>query len=122
MTASVQYTSTDLIHTANYISFVIKSHLLLVSSYYSVIAFAHLTRLKRLLHDDSHSRYDRNMAVAIRDAASSSIGSVLPTKSLELTHTVHLIEVLTNEIDEIEAAINAIMIQSIPFTMTSTYE
>jgi transposase len=49
------------------------------------------------------------MAVAIRDAASSSIGSVLPAKSLELRHTINLIEILTKEIDEIEVAINSIM-------------
>ena len=49
------------------------------------------------------------MVISIRDAASSSIGSVLPAKSLELKHTIHLIEVLTKEIDEIESAINIIM-------------
>ncbi len=75
----------------------------------SFIASAHLTRLKHLLHDVSHGHYDRDMAVAIRDAASSSIGSVLPAKSLELRHTIHLIEILTKEIDEIEVAINSIM-------------
>ena len=62
-----------------------------------------------LLHDASKGRYGRDMAVSIRDAASSSIGSVLPAKSLELKHTLHLIEVLTEEIDEIEDAINSIM-------------
>ena len=49
------------------------------------------------------------MAVAIRDAAISSVGSVLPAKSLELKHTIHLIDVLSAEIDEIETAINSIM-------------
>ncbi len=53
--------------------------------------------------------YGKDMAVSIRKAAASSIGSVLPAKSLELKHTIHLIEVLSAEIDEIEAAINAIM-------------
>ena len=70
---------------------------------------ASVTRLKHLLHDASKGRYGRDMAVSIRDAASSSIGSVLPAKSLELKHTLHLIEVLTEEIDEIEDAINSIM-------------
>jgi len=45
----------------------------------------------------------------IRDAAASSIAAVLPAKSLELKHTIRLIEVLSAEIDEIEDAINAIM-------------
>lgn len=75
----------------------------------SFVAAAHLTRLKHLLHDASNGRYGRDMAISIREAASSSIGSVLPAKSLELKHTIRLIEVLSAEIDEIETAINAIM-------------
>ena len=75
----------------------------------SFIASAHLTRLKHLLQDASKGHYGRDMAVSIRDAASASIGSVLPAKSLELKHTIRLIEILTEEIDEIEVAINAIM-------------
>ena len=75
----------------------------------SFLASAHLTRLKHLLHKASKGHYGRDMAVSIRKAAASSIGSVLPAKSLELKHTIHLIEVLSAEIDEIEAAINAIM-------------
>ena len=75
----------------------------------SFLASAHLTRLKHLLHEASKGHYGKDMAVSIRKAATSSIGSVLPAKSLELKHTIHLIEVLSAEIDEIEAAINAIM-------------
>ncbi len=75
----------------------------------SFIASAHLTRLTHLLHDASNGHYSRDMAISIRDAAFSSIGSVLPAKSLELKHTIHLIEVLTEEINEIEVAVNAIM-------------
>lgn len=75
----------------------------------SFLASAHLTRLKHLLHKASKGHYGRDMAVSIRKAAASSIGSILPAKSLELKHTIHLIEVLSAEIDEIEAAINAIM-------------
>jgi transposase len=76
----------------------------------SFIASAHLTRLKNLLHVASKGHYGRDMALTIRDAASSSIGSLLPAKSLELKHTIHLIQVLSAEIDEIEAAINNIMV------------
>lgn len=75
----------------------------------SFLASAHLTRLKHLLHKASKGHYGRDMAISIRKAAASSIGSILPAKSLELKHTIHLIEVLSAEIDEIEAAINAIM-------------
>ena len=67
----------------------------------SFVTATHLTRLKHLLHDASNGRYVIDMAISIREAASSSIGSVLPAKSLELKHTIRLIEVLSAEIDEI---------------------
>lgn len=73
------------------------------------IAAAHLTRLKALLADASKGRYGRDMAVDIRDTARCSIGSRMPAKSLELQHTIRLIRELDAEIDEIEAAIQAIM-------------
>ena len=38
-----------------------------------------------------------------------SIGSTMPAKSLELKHTIRLIEVLTEEINEIETSIKGIM-------------
>ena len=75
----------------------------------SFIASAHLTRLKHLLQVASKGRYGREMALVLRDAAISSIGSVLPAKSMELKHTLYLIQVLSEEIDEIEAQIDAIM-------------
>lgn len=75
----------------------------------SFVASAHLTRLKNLLHKASKGHYGRDMAISIRQAAAFSIGSIQPAKSLELKHTLHLIEVLSSEIDEIETAINAIM-------------
>ena len=49
------------------------------------------------------------MAITLRDAARDSIGSVMPAKSMELKHTIHLIEVMTEEIDEIEDSIKSIM-------------
>ena len=73
------------------------------------IAAAHLTRLKVLLLDASRGRYGRDMAAEIRDAARCSVGSRMPAKSLELQHTIRLIRELDAEIEEIEAAIQAIM-------------
>ena len=73
------------------------------------IAKAHLTRLKSLLENASKGRYKRDMAVAVRDAARNSIGSKMPAKSLELQHTIRLIQELDTEIDEIEAEIEAMM-------------
>ncbi|WP_298023217.1 transposase [uncultured Dysosmobacter sp.] len=75
------------------------------------IAEANLTRLKYLLGDASKGRYGRDMALAIRDAARTSVGSVMPAKSLELRHTIHLIQELDTEIDEVEVSIQAIMEQ-----------
>ena len=75
----------------------------------SYIVDSHLTHLKNVLETASKGRYGRDMAVTIREAAKNSIGSVMPAKSMELKHTIHLIEVMTEEIDEIEASIKAIM-------------
>ena len=62
-----------------------------------------------MLADASRSRYGRDMAVEIRDAARCSIGSRMPAKSLELQHTIRLIRELDAEIKEIEAAIQSMM-------------
>ena len=73
------------------------------------IASCHLTRLTHLLSGSSKGHYKRDKAIEIREAARASIGSVMPAKSLELKHTIHLISVLTEEIDEIESSIRGIM-------------
>jgi len=75
----------------------------------SQVASAHLTRLKALLHNASRGRYKRDMALLIRESAQSSVGSRMPAKSLELKHTIYLIRELDSEIQEVEAAIQAIM-------------
>lgn len=73
------------------------------------IAGAHLTHLKYLLSVASQGRYGKEKAEQIRMAAKSSIGSCMPAKSLELKHTLRLIEELDQEIKEIELEINSIM-------------
>lgn len=73
------------------------------------IANAHLTRLTNLLTISSKGRYQREHALIIREAAQKSIGSKIPAKSLELKHTISLIQELNNEISEIEAEIKKIM-------------
>ena len=75
----------------------------------SHVAACHLTRLKNLLETSSRGRYGRGKAIEMRSTAQASIGSVMPAKSLELRHTINLIEVLTEEIDEIELSIKKIM-------------
>ena len=73
------------------------------------IAEVHLTRLTNLLYTASKGRYDRDKAIQIRETARNSIGTYMPTKALELKHTIKLIKEFNNEIAEIESAIQSIM-------------
>lgn len=75
----------------------------------SFVAKAHLTRLTNLLSANSHGRYKKVKALEIRNAAISSVGCVIPAKSLELKHTIQLIRVLSEEIEEIDLQIQKIM-------------
>ena len=59
------------------------------------IATAHLTHLKNTLTEASKGRYNKDKVLEIRDTARSSIGSIMPAKSLELRHTVQLISAFT---------------------------
>ena len=79
----------------------------------NAVATAHLTRLSNLLSESSKGRYGKDTAIMFREAARSSIGSHMPAKSLELKHTIKLIQELTIEIDEIETAIERIMDEEI---------
>ena len=79
----------------------------------NAVATAHLTRLSNLLSESSKGRYGKDTAIMFREAARSSIGSHMPAKSLELKHTIKLIQKLTIEIDEIETAIERIMDEEI---------
>ena len=73
------------------------------------IAGCHLAHLKKLLESSSKGRYRRDKAIEIRNAAIDSIGTPMDAKSMELRHTIHLIWILSEEIEEIEASIKAIM-------------
>ena len=73
------------------------------------VANAHLTRLSNLLSEASKGHYGKETAIAFRETARTSIGSNMPAKSLELKHTIKLIQELTSEIDEIENEIKIIM-------------
>ena len=73
------------------------------------IAEAHLTRLSNLLQKTSRGHYTTNDALLIREAARTSIGTSMPAKSLELKHTIKLIQEISSEIDEIEQQIEFIM-------------
>ena len=73
------------------------------------IANANLTRLTNLLYSNSKGHYNRDTAINLREAARISIGSVMPAKSLELKHTIKLINELNAEINEIEFEIKQIV-------------
>lgn len=79
----------------------------------SHVASAHLTRLTNLLSQASKGHYGKDTAILFRETAKTSIGSLMPAKSLELKHTIKLIQELTSEIDEIESAIKQIMVEEI---------
>ncbi len=78
----------------------------------SFVADANLTHLKALLSDASRGRYGREKAIEIRNAARSSIGAVIPAKSMELRQTIHRIEALSSDIEEVEQSIQKIMDES----------
>ena len=73
------------------------------------VANVHLTKLTNLLSESSKGRYCKETAIAFRNAARTSIGSNMSAKSLELKHTIRLIQELSSEIDEIENEIKSIM-------------
>ncbi len=73
------------------------------------IATSNLTRLSNLLINSSKGRFNKEKAILFRETARNSIGSNMPAKSLELKHTINSIYQLTEQIDEIEAEIEAIM-------------
>ena len=75
------------------------------------LAEANLTHLKTVLNDASKGHYDKDKAVELRDAARKSIGVSMPAKSLELKHTLQLIQTLDAEIEEIESEIDKLMEQ-----------
>lgn len=73
------------------------------------IASCHLTHLKKILENASNGRYSRDKAIEIRNAAINSIGAPMTAKSMELVHTIRLIRMISEEIDEIEESIRSIM-------------
>ena len=75
----------------------------------SHVAKAPVSDLESLLYEASKGHYNRETAERFKKAATESIGSVFPAKSLELKHTINLVQELNGEIDEIEKEINSIM-------------
>lgn len=75
------------------------------------VAKCHLTHLTNLLIKNSKGHYRKEMAITIRNAAKTSIGTCTPMKSLELVQTIERILLLRNQISLIEDKIEEIMKQ-----------
>lgn len=75
----------------------------------SHIASAHLTRLSNILSVASRGSFGKETAIAIRDAARNSIGSVSDVTSMELRQTIRLVREYDSVISEIEKSIMSIM-------------
>lgn len=73
------------------------------------IANAPLSRLVELLQESSNGKYKQEKAELIQRAAKTSIGTSMPAKSLELRHTIQLIQIFNTEIEETESEIEALM-------------
>ena len=75
----------------------------------SHIASAHLTKLSNLLKAASKGHFGKSTAIELKNAAKHSIALSIPAKSLEIRHTIRLIDELNSEIAEIESEIQKIM-------------
>ena len=73
------------------------------------VSNSHLTHLTKLLESSSKGCYSKETAILFRNVARNSIGQNMPAKSLELKHTIKLINELTDAIYEIENEIKVIM-------------
>ncbi len=58
---------------------------------------------------EATGHYSKDTAIIFREAARTSIGSNMSAKTLELKHTIHIIQELTSEIYEIENETKYIM-------------
>ena len=88
----------------------------------SHVASAHLTRLTNLLSNAPKGRYGKDTAILFHDTARNSIGSVMPAKSLELKHTIKLIQELTSEIGDFSRFDSADKILAYAGMSPSTYQ
>ena len=76
----------------------------------SMITNCTCEEVSNIIYDkSSRGKLSLEKVQLIYDEAKSSIGSIMPAKSLELKHTIKLIRELDSEIDEIETEINKIM-------------
>jgi hypothetical protein len=75
----------------------------------ALISSATTSRVTAILSNASKGRFDQDTAKLVQATARKSIGANMPSKSLELKHTIKLVQELNSEIDEVEERINTIM-------------
>lgn len=80
-------------------------HLLLELPNTQAIAHCRIDRLTNILSDSSRGKYGREKALAIRQAATESIGSNSPAMAFELQQTIRLIHNIQAEIALLEKQI-----------------
>ncbi len=73
------------------------------------IATLHLTRLTNILKANSKGKYGREKALAIRDAATYSIGSTRPSYAFELKQTIRLIVSVQEELTLLDQQLKVLM-------------
>ena len=73
------------------------------------IAKMHLTRLTNLLYKSSKGHFNQSNAVLLKELASQSVGIKNDTISLQIFQAVSQIELFTQQLNEIDENINAIM-------------
>jgi len=75
------------------------------------IAALHLTYLGNLLKKASHSRFDKEEAIALKGLAKSSVGTGDAHLSIQITQTISQIELLEKQINELDESIKSIMLE-----------
>ena len=73
------------------------------------IANMHLTRLTNLLHKTSKGHFNKQTAIALKELAQNSVGTKNDTLSLQITQSIFQIELYTEQLNEVDSAIDDIM-------------
>lgn len=74
------------------------------------ISSMHMTHLAHLLESNSHGRFKKDKAQALRVLAQKSVGSNDSTLSIQITSTIEQIELLDSQLKEVEAKIKTIVL------------
>ncbi len=61
-----------------------------------------LTKLTNILKNNSHGRYSKEQAIALRELAKNSVGISNPSLTLQIKHAILQIELFDSQIEEVE--------------------